>query len=101
MGCSSSEVTLQNRCAAVIGVVAGKPGIQGLPGSAAQRYHYADHLMSAASTWTINHNLGYTPTAVNVYTPGGVEVEAHVTNTSINQTVITFNIPFAGTADLI
>lgn len=52
---------------------------------------------SAASVWTVNHNLGFNPT-VHVYSVGGVEVEAQITHTSLNQTVINFATPYAGYA---
>ena len=54
---------------------------------------------SASATWTINHNLGFTPN-VAVFSSGGVIVDAEIHSTSINQTIIYFNSPFAGTARL-
>lgn len=53
--------------------------------------------VSAASTWTINHNLGRNP-SVTVLSPGGIEVEAQVNHTSLNQTVVQFKLPYAGKA---
>lgn len=50
-----------------------------------------------SDTWTVNHNLGYRPT-VGIFSPGGVEVEADVTHTSVNQTVINFVAPYTGFA---
>ena len=52
-----------------------------------------------ASTWTINHNLGFKP-AVEVFNTGSQEIEAAVTNTTINQTVISLNVAVAGFARL-
>lgn len=54
---------------------------------------------TASDTWTINHNLGFKPT-VTVFSVGGMEVEADVQHTSLNQSIIYFNNPFAGSARL-
>lgn len=57
-----------------------------------------EHVQSvAASTWLVNHNLGFNPT-VHVYSPGGVEVEASVVHVTPNQTQIGFNAPATGYA---
>ena len=55
--------------------------------------------VSAATLWTINHNLGMRP-AVTILDTGGNEVEADVMHTSFNQLVIRFAIPVAGIARL-
>jgi hypothetical protein len=55
---------------------------------------------TAASTWTINHNLGHVP-SVEVFDSGSQEIEADVTHPSVNQTVILFTVPTAGFARLI
>lgn len=55
---------------------------------------------SAATTWTINHNLGYKP-VVSVFTTGGSEVEAEVLHASTNQTLIYLAFAMAGSARLI
>ena len=54
---------------------------------------------SAASTWTINHNLGHVP-SVEVYDSGSNEVDADVTHPTVNRTVIVFTVPTAGFARL-
>jgi len=54
---------------------------------------------TAASTWTINHNLGHVP-SVEVFDSGSQEIEADVTHPSVNQTVILFTVPTAGFARL-
>ena len=54
---------------------------------------------SPATTWTINHNLGYKP-AVEVFSVGSQELDADVVNTSVNQTVIGFTTATAGFARL-
>lgn len=59
-----------------------------------------DHVQnSAATTWTINHNLGYRP-AVSLLSVGGVEMEATVTHISANQVQATFASAVAGRARL-
>ncbi len=52
---------------------------------------------SASTTWTVNHNLGRVP-VVEVRSVGGVLIEADVTHTSNNQTVIQFATAQTGTA---
>jgi hypothetical protein len=52
---------------------------------------------AAATTWTVNHNLGFNP-SVSLRTTGGVEFDAQVVHTSVNQTVITLKTALAGTA---
>jgi hypothetical protein len=54
---------------------------------------------SPSSTWTINHNLGYKPN-VDVYDSGSQQVQAEVSHSSVNQTVILFTVPTAGFARL-
>lgn len=76
----------------------GATGPAGADGSAAASFEFPQ--VSPASTWTINHNLGFRPT-VGVFSAGGMEVEADVLHTTLNQTVITFNAPFAGFARLV
>ena len=54
---------------------------------------------TAASTWTINHNLGHVP-SVEVFDSGSQEIEADVTHPTVNRTVILFTVPTAGFARL-
>jgi hypothetical protein len=54
----------------------------------------------AASTWTINHNLGYVP-SVEIFDSGSQEIEADVSHPSVNTAVIVFAVPIAGFARLI
>lgn len=73
----------------------GAPGPEGPPGPAGTSY--AHNQSSASSTWTINHNLGYNP-VIQLFTVGGVEFDAQVTNVSINQAVVSLVTPLAGQA---
>lgn len=77
------------------------PGPQGPtgafnPGDVAYTHTQA----SASSTWTINHNLGFNPTAV-VMDSAGTNCEGSFSYPTLNQMVITFNSAFAGTAYII
>jgi hypothetical protein len=72
-------------------------GVQGPAGDGAG-FNFTQAV--AAQTWTINHNLGYTP-SVTVFDTGGHEVEADVVNTSVNQTLVYFDVATAGSARLI
>ena len=76
----------------------GDPGDQGPPGNEAQSVNFIQS--TPTSTWTINHNLGYKP-IVNIFSVGGLEVDATIIHTSDNQCVITFNVDTAGSARLI
>lgn len=73
------------------------PGPQGALCTGASYVHTQG---SPATTWTINHNLGFRP-AVAVLSVGSMEVEAEVTHTSVNQVVIGFVTATAGSARLV
>lgn len=77
------------------------PGPQGpagafSPGDVAYTHTQA----SASATWTINHNLGFNPTAV-VLDSAGTNCEGSFSYPTVNQMVITFNSAFTGTAYII
>ena len=73
------------------------PGPQGPAGSGSAYIHTQG---SAATTWTINHNLGFRP-GVTVLSVGGMEVEAEVTHATVNQTLVNFVVATAGSARLV
>jgi hypothetical protein len=54
---------------------------------------------SAASTWTVKHNLDKHP-SVTVVDSGGTVVKGDITYNSANQLTITFSSSFSGTAYL-
>lgn len=58
---------------------------------------YVHHQTVAAPVWTINHNLGR-HVAVELTDLGGTEVDADVTNPTLNQTVVTYLVPRTGYA---
>jgi len=78
----------------VTAITVGPQGAQG-PVGAGLDFNQA----SAATTWTINHNLGYKP-SVDVYDSGSQQIQAEVSHTSVNQTVILLTTPSAGFARL-
>lgn len=77
-------------------VTAVTQGPQGPPGSAAFVYQQ----VAPATTWTINHNLGYKP-SVELLDSGSQEIDGEVSHPSDNQTVVTLNPASAGIARLI
>lgn len=76
----------------------GPEGPKGDPGSVQGSYNFVQ--ASPASTWTINHNLGYRPSCT-LYTVGSVEMFGQVVHTTINQCVVSFTTAIAGTAHLV
>jgi hypothetical protein len=56
--------------------------------------------IAPATTWTINHNLGYKP-SVELLDSGSQEIDGDVAHPSDNQTVVTLNPASAGLARLI
>jgi hypothetical protein len=57
-----------------------------------------EHIQNTpATTWTINHNLGYYPD-IHVYSSGGSEVTAEIVHVSANQALIYFSAPTTGRA---
>ncbi len=71
-----------------------------LDGAPAPQYAYTYYQTTAATTWTINHNLGYDP-IVRVFI-GTEEVQPlSVSFPTVNQVVITFSTPQLGVARLI
>lgn len=70
-------------------------GVQGPAGPAGASY---EHVQSTpASTWIVNHNLGFHP-SVSVRSTGGLELVAEVAHLSVNQAEIRLLTPFTGTA---
>lgn len=76
-------------------------------------YHYGEQVVSGgggggtgssefeftqstpASTWTVNHNLGFRPD-VSITSTGGLTVTAEVNHVNSMQLLIIFDIPFSG-----
>lgn len=71
-----------------------------LPYQASALQPYTHNQSVAATSWTINHNLGYKP-SVELLTAGGVEFDAEVVHTSNNQVVVNLVVAIAGSARLI
>lgn len=71
-----------------------------IDGAPKSQYAYTFYQTSAATTWTIDHNLGYNP-IVRVFI-GTEEVQpATVSFPTLNQTIVTFNTAQMGVARLI
>lgn len=60
---------------------------------------YVYQQSTAATTWTINHNLGYRP-SVELLDSGSQEIDGDISHPTINQTVVTLSPPTAGLARL-
>ena len=71
-------------------------GPQGPAGGSAFVYQQS----TAATVWTINHNLGYRP-SVELLDAGSQEIDGEVAHPSVNQTVVTLNPASAGLARLL
>lgn len=77
------------------------PGPQGPAGQFSPGDVAYTHTQAVSSnTWTINHNLGFNPTAV-VLDSAGTNCEGSFSYPTVNQMVITFNSAFTGTAYII
>jgi len=70
-----------------------------LPPPSAANFSYVHDQMSAASVWTIVHNLNGFP-SVTVVDSAGSEVIGDVVYDSPNQVHVNFSAPFAGQAFL-
>lgn len=75
--------------AAAIAQVIGPTGPPGSVGAFGQSF-------AMSPSWTVNHNLGRSPAAVRVLSPGGIEVEAEVAEISLNQIIVLFASAQAG-----
>jgi hypothetical protein len=73
-------------------------GPQGPGGGAGAAYVHTQ--ASPATTWTINHNLGFRP-SVELLDSGSQEIDGAIAHPSVNQTVVTLNPASAGLARLI
>lgn len=80
-----------SEAAALAQITPGPPGPSGAG--------YTHTQVGASTSWTINHNLGVRPN-VDIANSGGQKVNADVLHTSLNQVVISFVTPTAGTARL-
>jgi hypothetical protein len=69
----------------------------GIPGPPGPSGGYTHTQASAATTWTIPHNLGYRP-AVQAFSPGGVQTIGTLTHLDLNTCTLSFVVPVAGTA---
>lgn len=71
------------------------PYVGGIGGSS----NYVHSQISASTTWTIPHNLGFKP-SVELLNTGSQEIEGDVVHPSINVCLVYFTTPIAGFARL-
>jgi hypothetical protein len=75
--------------------------VNGVPfGSGGGIVGYVHTQGSAATTWTINHNLGYKP-VVQVYNAGSLQMIAEIEDVTINQTIVRVSPAQSGFARLL
>lgn len=93
------QIILEESTDLVLEVVdEGPQGSRGEPGLSGAGFVYTQS--SAATLWTINHNLGFYP-AVSTFTVGGLEMLGDIQHMSLNTVRITFTSAVAGTARLV
>ena len=72
-------------------------GSPGLPGEGSAFYKHSQ--TTPSTIWTIVHNLNFEP-QTQVFSSGGVKIEAFVQNLSLTTTQVIFSSPFSGYAIL-
>jgi hypothetical protein len=93
---SSTAVVTVPVTSTVTAITVGPQGGSGSGGGAAYEFVQA----APATTWTINHNLGFRP-SVEILDAGSQEIDGQISHPSVNQTVVTLNPASAGLARLI
>lgn len=86
-----AQITLNQPREVSVAVV----GIQGPAGASGSTYEHTQ--AAAASTWTINHNLGFRPN-VQLRSVGHVLIGGDVQHPSTTQAIANLESPFAGYA---
>lgn len=96
---SSTDLTITQQITdtEILVTIPGPKGDDGAPGVAGNVYQHTQ--ASAATVWTVPHNLGYKP-VVNVSTVGGVSIIVEVLHMTNNTLQILFDEPTAGFAVL-
>ena len=92
----TNTVTVTEGDTTVVTVTTAGPQGPGDGGGAA----YVHTQASPATTWTINHNLGFRP-SVELLDSGSQEIDGAIAHPTVNQTVVTLNPATAGLARLI
>ena len=93
----TNTVTVTEGDTTVVTVTTAGPQGPGCGGGAAAYVHTQ---ASPATTWTINHNLGFRP-SVELLDSGSQEIDGDIAHPTTNQTVVTLNPATAGLARLI
>jgi hypothetical protein len=81
-------------------VTAGPQGPPGPPGTGGAPHYYKHDQQVPLDTWTIDHNLGFSPGGVLVLDTLGEGVWGRVAHPNVNQTILTFSAAFSGVAYL-
>lgn len=90
------EITFLSPTAGRAVIVAGEPAVGGQP-AVAPAFGYLHEETIAATTWVVNHGLGYYP-IVHVFDSTGTEVLPTIVHDTKFKTTITFGTATAGTA---
>jgi hypothetical protein len=93
----TNTVTVTEGDTTVVTVTTAGPQGPGGGGGAAAYVHTQS---TPATTWTINHNLGFRP-SVELLDSGSQEIDGDISHPTVNQTVVTLNPATAGLARLI
>ena len=93
----TNTVTVTEGDTTVVTVTTAGPQGPGGGGGAAAYVHTQS---TPATTWTINHNLGFRP-SVELLDSGSQEIDGAIAHPTVNQTVVTLNPATAGLARLI
>ena len=93
----TNTVTVTEGDTTVVTVTTAGPQCPGGGGGAAAYVHTQ---ASPATTWTINHNLGFRP-SVELLDSGSQEIDGAIAHPTVNKTVVTLNPATAGLARLI
>ena len=90
------EVTFLSATAGRAVVVAGEPAVGGQP-TVTPQFGFLHTESAPATTWVVNHGLGYYP-ITHVFNAGGTEVFPTIVHDTVFKTTITFTTATAGTA---
>lgn len=84
----------------LVSSIASAVDVRGSPGNPGEGSAFYKHTQNTPSaTWTIVHNLNFEP-QTQVFSLGGVRIEAFTQNLSLTTTQVIFSSPFSGYAIL-
>lgn len=94
----SVQQVRQDRTQTAVVSEAGPRGPAGPSGAEEDSFDFVQ--LTPVTEWSISHNLGRRP-IVELFSAGGVEIDADVHHISLDQVIVYFNSPTAGSARLI